>query len=129
MDWVLLFLSHLEVKKVKCLYLYWIILSVIWAVLSRGPLNAILHGSSVTTGENRGTRRKPAMLGRVKLDNTPLTCDQDNFNQITARSRNRTLVSGERHLLYHWGTITPIYYIILRFNRKLLNLMKLIGNY
>ena len=30
-------------------------------------------------------------LGRVKLDNTLLTCDEGNFNQITARSRNRTL--------------------------------------
>ena len=29
------------------------------------------------------------MLGRVKLDNTRLTCDQGNFNHITARSRNR----------------------------------------
>ena len=36
------------------------------------------------------------MLGRVKLDNTPLTCDQGNFNQITARSRNRTLVTVVR---------------------------------
>ena len=33
------------------------------------------------------------MLGKVKLDNTLLTFDQGNFNQITARSRNRTLVT------------------------------------
>ena len=38
-------------------------------------------------------RGKPAMLGRVKQDNTLLTCDQGNFSQITARSRNRTLVT------------------------------------
>ena len=36
------------------------------------------------------------MLGRVKLDNTLLTCDHGNFNQITARSRNRTLVTVVR---------------------------------
>ena len=33
------------------------------------------------------------MLGRVKLDNTLLTCDKGNFNQMTAQSRNRTLVT------------------------------------
>ena len=32
------------------------------------------------------------MLGRVKLDNTLLTFDHGNFNQITAWSRNQTLV-------------------------------------
>ena len=32
------------------------------------------------------------MLGRVKLENTLLTCDKGNFNQITARSQNRSLV-------------------------------------
>ena len=36
------------------------------------------------------------MLGRDKLDSTLLTCDQGNFNQITARSRNRTLVTVVR---------------------------------
>ena len=36
------------------------------------------------------------MLGRVKLDNTLLTRDQGNFNQITARIRNRTLVTVVR---------------------------------
>ena len=36
------------------------------------------------------------MLGRAKLDNTLLTCDQSNFNQITARCRNRTLVTVVR---------------------------------
>ena len=35
---------------------------------------------------------KPAMFGRVKLDNTLLTCDKGNFNQITAKSQNRTPV-------------------------------------
>ena len=32
--------------------------------------------------------RKPVVLGRVKLDNTLLTCDQSNFSQITARGQN-----------------------------------------
>ena len=82
--------------KVKCLYLYWITLSAIWAVLPRGPVRANPHGSSVTTGGNRSTRRKPAMLGRVKLDNTLLTCDQANFYQINARNRNWTLVTVMR---------------------------------
>ena len=36
------------------------------------------------------------MLDRVKLDNTLLTCDQGNFNQITARSWNRTQVTVVR---------------------------------
>ena len=36
------------------------------------------------------------MLARFKLDNTLLTCDQGNFNQITARGRNRTLVTVVR---------------------------------
>ena len=36
------------------------------------------------------------MFGRVQLDNTVLTCDQCNFNQITARSRNRVLVTVVR---------------------------------
>ena len=52
--------------------------------------------SSVTIGGNRNTRRKPAMLGRVKLDNTLLTCDKGNFNHIPAQSRNRTLVTAVR---------------------------------
>ena len=54
--------------------------------------------SSVTTGGNRSTRRKPAMLGRDKLDSTLLTYDQGNFNQITAQSRNRTLAILKRTL-------------------------------
>ena len=33
------------------------------------------------------------MLGRDKLDNNLLICDRGNFNQITAWSRNRTLVT------------------------------------
>ena len=39
--------------------------------------------------------RKPTMHGKVKLDNTLLTCDQGNL-QITAWSRNRAPISGER---------------------------------
>ena len=37
------------------------------------------------------------MLGRVKLDNTLLTCDKGNFHQITARTRNRSLVTVVRN--------------------------------
>ena len=33
------------------------------------------------------------MLGRLKLYNTLLACDQGNINQITARSWNGTLVT------------------------------------
>ena len=36
------------------------------------------------------------MFGRVKLDNTVVACDQGNFNQITARGRNRTRVTVVR---------------------------------
>ena len=37
------------------------------------------------------------MLGRVKLDNTLLTCNQGNFNQITVWSQNQTLVAVVRN--------------------------------
>ena len=52
------------------------------------------------------------MFGRVKLDNTVLTCDQSNFNPITAWCRNRTLVTGyetralplsHQYLSQKWG--------------------------
>ena len=82
--------------KVKYLYLYWITLPATRTVLPGSPIRAIHHGSSVTTGGNRSIRRKPAMLSRVKLDNTILTCDQGNFHQKTARSRNSTLVTEVR---------------------------------
>ena len=36
------------------------------------------------------------MLGRVELDNTLLTCDQGNFNQIATWSRDRTLITVVR---------------------------------
>ena len=36
------------------------------------------------------------MLGRVKLDKTLLICDHGHFNQITARSHNRTLFTVVR---------------------------------
>ena len=92
--------------KVKwCVYLYWITLSASWAALPRGSVRATRHGSSVTTGRNQSTWRKPAMLGRVKLDNPLLTCDQGNFNQITPRSRNRTLMIVVRDT--HAVTVPP----------------------
>ena len=80
----------------ECFYFYWITLSATVAVLPRGPVKATIYGSSVTTGGNWSTWRKPAILGKVKLDNTLLTCDQGNFNQITAQSQNRTLVTVMR---------------------------------
>ena len=55
------------------------------------------------------------MFGRVKLDNTLLTCDQGNFNQITTRSRNRTLVTVVRHVHYHCATSTTTKYHRLTF--------------
>ena len=84
------------IVPLKCLYIYWITLSAKRAVLPKVPIRATPHGSSVSTGGNRSTRRKLAMFGRVKLDNTLLTCDQGNFNQITPRSRNRILVTVVR---------------------------------
>ena len=53
-------------------------------------------GTGVTTGGNRSTRRKPVMFGKVKLDNNLLTSDRGNFNQIIARSMNRTVVTVVR---------------------------------
>ena len=41
---------------------------------------------------------KPAVLGRVKRDNTFLTCNQGNFNLITARNWNQTLVTMVRDM-------------------------------
>ena len=48
------------------------------------------------------------MLGRVKLDNTLLTCDKGTFNQITARRRKQTLVTVVRHVHYHSATSIPV---------------------
>ena len=72
----------------KCLYVCWIIPPASLAVLPRGPVRASPYGSSVTGGGKRSTWRKPAVFGRVKPDNTLLTCDQGNFN--------RTLVTEVR---------------------------------
>ena len=66
------------------------------AVLARGSARGSPHGFGVTTGRNRSTQRKLAKLGGVKLDHTLLTCDQGNFNQITTRLWNRTLVTVVR---------------------------------
>ena len=46
------------------------------------------------------------MLGRMKLGHTLVACDQGNFSQKTAPSRNRTLVVGvgERQVHYHCTT-------------------------
>ena len=62
------------------------------SALLRGAVSNTPHSSSVTKRENRSTRRNPEMFFWAKLDNTLLTCDQVNFNEITARSRNQTLV-------------------------------------
>ena len=48
------------------------------------------------------------ILGRVKLDNIFLTCNQGNFNQVTTRSRNQTLVTVVRYVHYSCATSTPI---------------------
>ena len=45
------------------------------------------------------------MLDRVKLGNTLLTCDQGNFNQITAWSRDRILVAVVRNMCV--TTVSP----------------------
>ena len=84
------------VSKVKYLYLYWITLSATRVALPRGPVRTTPYGSNVTTLGNRSTLRKPAMLGRIKLGNTLLTCGQGNFNQTTARTRSRTLITVVR---------------------------------
>ena len=78
-------------KKGSLLYLIQSARNLFVLLSLRGPVRVSPHGSSVTTGGNWSTWRKPAMPGRVKLDNTLLTCDQGNFNQITARSRYQKL--------------------------------------
>ena len=50
------------------------------------------------------------MFGRVKLDNTLLTCDKDNFNQVTARSRKRTLVTVVRDMCTTTVSPAPPHY-------------------
>ena len=76
--------------------------------LPRDSVKATPHWPSVTTGGNRIARRKPAIRGGVKLDNTLPTCDQGNFNQITTRSRNRTLVTVVRDTCTTTVTPTPL---------------------
>ena len=78
-------------------YLYWMTLSASLVVLSEGLWRATPHGSSVTTGGNRTIRRKPAMLGKVKLDKTLLTCGQGNYMKPEWKPSH----SGERHTNYH----------------------------
>ena len=46
------------------------------------PLQDVIVG-------NRSIQKKPAVLGRVKLDKTDVTCCQRNFNRTIAWSRNR----------------------------------------
>ena len=82
-----------RIKSRRKVSLSRITLSATKAVLPRGPVRVTSHGFNVTTGENGSTRRKPALLYRVKQDNAFLTYDQGNFNQTTARSRNRTRVT------------------------------------
>ena len=84
------------IVKYSVIYLSWTTLSASLAVLPRGPVRVTPHGSSVTTRGNRSTWRKPVMFGRFKLENTLLTCDQCNLNQVTACSRNRTPVTKLR---------------------------------
>ena len=60
------------------------------------------------------------MLGRDKVDDTFLTCDQGNFNQITARSRNRTLITVVRGTCTTTVPPAPHKYIIDGKRKKLL---------
>ena len=48
------------------------------------------------------------MLGRNKLDNTLLTCDQGNSNQITAQTQNRSLVTVVRETCTNSATNTSL---------------------
>ena len=97
--------TELLIRKLPCLYLYQIHITLPARsdVVPRGLVRATPHGSSVIAGENQSTQRKPAVLGRVKLDNTLLMCDQDNFNQITAQSGNQASVTVARdiHVCHH----------------------------
>ena len=56
---------------------------------------------------------KPAMLGRVKLDNTLLTCDQGNFNQTTSQRRNQTVVTVVRDTCTIIEPLAPL--LVLQF--------------
>ena len=47
------------------------------------------------------------MFGKLKLDNTPLTCNQGEFNQIVAQSWNQILVTKVKDVHYHCATSTP----------------------
>ena len=55
------------------------------------------------------------MLGRVKLNNALLTCEQGNLNHITTCSHNRVLVSGER-IVHHRCAATS--YLQLKYHSK-----------
>ena len=56
------------------------------------------------TGGNWSIRRKPVMLGRVKLDDTLLTCDE--------QPESNPSHIGERHMHYHYATSTPYIYSV-----------------
>ena len=90
---------------IRWLYLYWITLSVTQAALAKGPVRATSPCPVLCTEGNQNTRRKLAVLGRVKLDHTFPTCDQGNFNQITEPESSPSH-SGERHMNYQCATST-----------------------
>ena len=51
------------------------------------------------------------MLGRVKLDNTLLTCDQGNFDLTTAQSQKRSLVTDVKDM--HPTTVPPRPFLVI----------------
>ena len=72
--------------------------------------------------EETGVPEDPAMFGRVKMDYTLPTCDQGNFNQITARSWKRTLVKVVRHANYHSASSNPMFYLCVTINSPIPNI-------
>ena len=76
-------------------YLFKILLPPSKAVLPRGLVRTISHGSCVTAGRNRCVPKKPAMLVGVELDNTsymwptvPPQLEQDRMGQ-DGKGRNK----------------------------------------
>ena len=69
------FLNNLSVSQcqipsifeIKRFYLCSITLSARYAVVPRSPVRASPHGSSVTIGGNRSTRRKPAIFAWINM--------------------------------------------------------------
>ena len=83
-------------------------------VLPKAPARATPDGSNITTGGNSNTQRKTTMLGRVKLNNTFLTCDKGDFNQRAPWSQNQihvTVVRDTCTTTVPFNVLTVILYI------------------